>query len=214
MIKNIIFDFDGVLAESVNVKTEAFRTLYQPFGDDIADQVVKWHEANGGVSRFEKIKTWHLKYLGIELSDSEVNYWANKFSDLVLQGVVNAPWVLGAFEFLEGYSVPYSKWIISGTPDSEMKVIAERRNISQHFKGIHGSPRKKTDWATEILSTYNLHPQETVFIGDARSDFEASINCNLHFILRKTPENIDLFPDFNGIKVSDLKNLHTILKTI
>ena len=36
IIKNIFFDFDGVLAESVNVKTQAFHDLYLPFGEGIA----------------------------------------------------------------------------------------------------------------------------------------------------------------------------------
>jgi phosphoglycolate phosphatase-like HAD superfamily hydrolase len=214
MIRNIFFDFDGVLAESVNVKTEAFRKLYAPFGEDIAEQVVIWHEANGGVSRFEKIRTWHQEFLGIQLIDSEINEWADRFSDLVLEGVLQAPWVDGAIEFINNDSAPYSKWIISGTPDTEMKLIAERRGIAHHFLGVHGSPRKKTDWATEILSQYDLNPLETVFIGDARSDFEASQNCGLHFILRTTQENEELFPDFHRIRVPDLKNLNNLLNTI
>mgnify|MGYP006077874289 FL=1 len=51
-IKAIIFDYDGVIAESVNVKTEAFAELYKPYGTDIVQKVIKHHEANGGVSRF------------------------------------------------------------------------------------------------------------------------------------------------------------------
>ena len=51
-IKSIIFDYDGIIAESVNVKTEAFAELYKPFGKDIVQKVMKHHESNGGVSRF------------------------------------------------------------------------------------------------------------------------------------------------------------------
>ena len=38
--KNIIFDFDGVLAESVHIKTHAFYLLYKQFGKEIAEKVV------------------------------------------------------------------------------------------------------------------------------------------------------------------------------
>ena len=30
-IKNIFFDFDGVIAESVNAKTDAFEEMYLPY---------------------------------------------------------------------------------------------------------------------------------------------------------------------------------------
>lgn len=214
MIRNIFFDFDGVLAESVNVKTEAFRALYAPFGSEIADNVVKWHEANGGVSRFEKIKTWHQEYLGITLSDLEISEWADRFSDLALQGVLQAAWVEGAVEFLEQESAAYRNWIISGTPDAEMKDIARLRGIDGFFEGIHGSPTKKTEWATEIIEQFDLIPSETVFIGDARSDYEAAMACGLRFILRSTIENRKLFPDFHGMRVNDLTNLQQLLMDI
>ena len=56
MIKTIFFDFDGVILNSVNVKTEAFRDMYKQYGDDIAQKVVNHHLANGGVSIFEKFR--------------------------------------------------------------------------------------------------------------------------------------------------------------
>jgi HAD superfamily hydrolase (TIGR01549 family) len=214
MIRNIIFDFDGVLAESVNVKTEAFRKLYAPFGDEIARKVVAWHEANGGLSRFEKIKTWHQMFLNVHLDEVEIKAFADRFSEFALKDVIEAPWVDGASEFLDNDSNPYRKWIISGTPDDEMKIIAAKRNIDKHFVGVHGSPRTKTEWTDIIISKYGINPSETVFIGDARSDFEAARNCDLHFILRNTKENVELFPDFDGIRVNDLNNLKYILSTI
>ena len=53
-----IFDFDGVIAESVSAKTDAFREMYLPYGEEIANQVVDYHINHGGVSRFEKFKYW------------------------------------------------------------------------------------------------------------------------------------------------------------
>ncbi|MCX5934210.1 MAG: hypothetical protein NTU99_05390, partial [Pseudanabaena sp. LacPavin_0818_WC45_MAG_42_6] len=48
----IVFDFDGVLVESVDVKTQAFGTLYAEYGDLIVEQVKAYHLLHGGVSRF------------------------------------------------------------------------------------------------------------------------------------------------------------------
>ena len=52
----IIFDFDGVIADSVNIKTVAFAEIYEPFGNHISELVVSHHLINGGMSRYEKFK--------------------------------------------------------------------------------------------------------------------------------------------------------------
>ena len=69
VIKNIFFDFDGVILDSVDCKTQAFEAMYAQHGQEIADQVKKHHLENGGVSRFEKFKHWHKKHLGIEITN-------------------------------------------------------------------------------------------------------------------------------------------------
>ena len=60
----VVFDFDGVLVESVDVKTDAFAALYRPYGSDIVEKVVAWHMAHGGVMRFEKFRHFHRVFLG------------------------------------------------------------------------------------------------------------------------------------------------------
>ena len=62
MVKNIIFDYDGTIADSINIKTEAFAELYQPYGETIVNKVVEYHLKNGGTSRFDKIKFFHKEY--------------------------------------------------------------------------------------------------------------------------------------------------------
>ena len=57
-----VFDFDGVLADSVNIKTLAFYELYKEYGGSISSKVVEHHEANGGMSRFDKFKYYHHKH--------------------------------------------------------------------------------------------------------------------------------------------------------
>jgi HAD superfamily hydrolase (TIGR01549 family) len=214
MIKNIFFDFDGVLAESVNMKTEAFRSLYLPFGKEISDKVVEHHLANGGVSRYDKIRKYHSDFLNSPLSEQEVLEWADKFSELVLKGVIEAAEVLGASEFLESYSQKYACWVITGTPTTEIKTILEKRNMNHYFKGAYGSPEKKNHWTEFLLKKYDLKKEETVFVGDATTDLDAAVFSKLHFILRRNDDNKHLFSDYNGYELENLSNLESILKSI
>ena len=49
MIKAIILDFDGVILESVSVKTEAFRKLFSN-KPDYVDEIVEFHIKNGTIT--------------------------------------------------------------------------------------------------------------------------------------------------------------------
>lgn len=213
MIKHIFFDFDGVLAESVNIKTESFRKLYLSYGNVFADRVVEHHLANGGVSRFEKFKIYH-SWLGIDISKEQMEHLVNKFSELVLKGVISSTEVKGASEFLNNQYKNFNFWIISGTPTNEMKLIVKARKLEHFFKGVYGSPQKKNEWTEFIIKSNNLDRSEILFIGDAISDYEASSFSNICFVLRETDDNIELFKNYLGIRVRDLSNFLETVKSI
>jgi phosphoglycolate phosphatase-like HAD superfamily hydrolase len=205
--KNWIFDFDGVLAESVQVKTDAFYELYKPFGKEIAEKVVKHHTANGGMSRFEKFPYYHKHFLNIKLSENDVNQLSTEFSNLVVRGVIASEEVRGANWFLEKNGLK-QKWIVSATPTNEINEIVETRKLSKYFINIYGSPEKKPPIVGKIIREHKLNKADTVFLGDALSDYEAATENNIDFILRETPENLELFSEVtNIIRFTDYYNL-------
>jgi beta-phosphoglucomutase-like phosphatase (HAD superfamily) len=53
--QHIIFDFDGVLAESNEIRFNGFRKLFKDYPQYQVDQLVEYAKANGGVSRYKKI---------------------------------------------------------------------------------------------------------------------------------------------------------------
>ena len=212
-IKCIFFDFDGVLAESVNIKTEAFREMYLSYGEVFAERVVKFHLQNGGISRYEKVKVFNGEWLGENVTEEKVHELAAEFSSLVVDGVVNAPEVKGAKDFLDT-SKKYKKFIITGTPTVEIKQILKRRNMDSYFIESYGSPEKKGHWVKHILKEQNLAANECVFIGDALADYEAAKENKVTFILRETLIAEELFKDYTGFRIKDMSSLHNILKTI
>src|SRR3989338_3613279 len=93
-----LFDFDGVIVDSVNIKTEAFAELYRPFGEKVISKVVRHHRSHGGMSRFEKIHYYPKQYLNQDLSNSDLMKLANRFSRMVLNKVTKAPFIKGSFQ--------------------------------------------------------------------------------------------------------------------
>ncbi len=101
--QHIIFDFDGVLVESNEIRFNGFRKLFKGFPEDHVDQLVAYARANGGVSRYKKIEYFFNAIRQEPISDESVNHWAARFSELVEQDVIDAKSVTGSLEFLEEY---------------------------------------------------------------------------------------------------------------
>ena len=211
VIKNIFFDFDGVILDSVDCKTQAFEAMYTQYGQEIANQVKKYHLENGGVSRFEKFRHWHKKHLGIEITNEQLNTLSEEFSNRVVDQVINSDEIKGSIDFIKNNHQEYRFWIITGTPTIEMKRIADKIEITPYFIGIHGSPEKKKHWVDHLLKTHQLHPNETLFLGDATTDFEAAQWGKLHFALREAPYNIDLFKNIQTPRFKTYEDLNNIL---
>ena len=145
MIKAIIFDFDGVLVESVDVKTRAFARMFKEKGVEVVKKVTDFHLMNGGLSRIHKFKYYYEEILKCSLSEDKLNELCNTFSQLVIDEVINSPYVNGAKEFLERYQCDIDLYVVSGTPEGELREIVRCREMDVYFKDIYGSPRQKGD---------------------------------------------------------------------
>ena len=179
----LFFDFDGVILDSLPIKTDAFRELYMPYGNDVARKVVAHHSLNGGMSRFEKFRLYHRDYIGIQLTEQEVHRLAAQFADLVYEKVMRAPFIKGAREFLELCREREKHcFCVSGTPEDEIKRVIQARGLMSFFRDIKGSPCSKTDNVRELIKNYDVISEHAVFFGDAINDLKAAQQNNIEFI--------------------------------
>ena len=195
-----VFDFDGVLADSVEVKTRAFAKLYEPFGENVVAHVVDHHRQNGGMNRFDKFRYYHDKFLGQPLSDRGVEDIALAFSKIVIDEVVASPEIPGAENFIRKYCNEISCFINSATPEQELREIVKRRGLALYFVDLKGAPSSKDDNLEAILEQYQLNPRRCLFFGDAISDYRAAIAHNVDFVGIVPNESAPLLkgaPDIN-----------------
>ena len=216
MIKAIFWDFDGVIADSVNVKTDAFYELYLPYGKEVAEKVKEYHLANGGVSRFKKFEYWETELLGkpAPVPQSVIDDLASRFSSLVMEKVIKAPYIKGVYDTIVKYSTKVSNYIISGTPEGEMKDIINGRGLTPYFKDVLGSPETKEALTTKLIKREGFDSREVIFIGDAPSDYRSAELNNTWFILRKHEDNVDLFKDYRSFVISDFTNFDDVFNLI
>ena len=83
MIRALVFDFDGVLVESVDTKTKAYAALFKDEGEEVIRSVLKYHLENGGVSRFEKFRFIYQRILCQPLSKEKFHSLCENFSKMI-----------------------------------------------------------------------------------------------------------------------------------
>ncbi|MEO7735807.1 MAG: HAD family hydrolase [Kofleriaceae bacterium] len=186
-IAAVVFDFDGVILESADVKTDAFVELYAAHGTAVVERVRAHHLANLGISRFKKF-TWIAEHvLGQTLTDDASAALGVRFSDLALAKVLAAPFVPGAEAALAAVgALGLPMFVASGTPVDELRMIVERRGLARWFREVHGAPREKPEVLRDLLARYALSPAQVLFIGDGMSDYKAAHAVGTEFLARDT----------------------------
>ena len=193
----VFWDFDGVIKDSVEVKTLAYQSLFLPYGTAVATAVKKHHEENGGMSRFEKIPIY-LQKAGITATENVVEEFCDHFSDMVLKRVIGSPWVPGALEYLTRSHADNNFILVTATPEDEIKTILERLGISSYFRNIFGAPMQKNAAIAGVIKKAALKPGQALMIGDSRADMVAAENNSIMFLLRQSSTNILLQENYSG----------------
>ena len=144
MIKAIIFDFDGVILNSTEIKTNAFINIFEKKYKKFLPKIIKHHKNNLGISRYKKLKVYLQEFIGIKFTNKDIDLFANKFSLYCLNKILRCNFIPGVKKFLEDNLDEYLFFISSGTPTQELNYICKKRKINQYFKYIYGSPHTKT----------------------------------------------------------------------
>ncbi len=199
-VENIIFDFDGVILDSVPIKTEAFKTLFKTFPQEQVIQLIDYHLENGGVSRYEKIRYFFENIHCQPITDSEVQVYAQQYSQLTKEELCNPKYLIeDSLHFIKNNYKKFNMHIASGADDSDLKDICKAQGLAKYFLSIHGAPEKKDKIVRSILEMNNYNIDKTILIGDSINDYDAAKTNKLQFfgynniVLRNKGSYIDSF---------------------
>ena len=199
----VFWDFDGVIKDSVDIKTQAFESLFLPYGSEVVARVRSHHVTNGGMSRFEKIPRY-LKWAGLPASDRQVDEFCNQFSEKVLEGVIDSSWVPGVREYLLDQCEHQYFVLLTATPQNEIELILHRLRIFNCFREVFGSPNRKKETIAFVLQHMVVDVNKVLMIGDAKIDLLAARENNIVFLLRRTGLNRSLQNTCNGLQFESL----------
>lgn len=180
--KNFLFDCDGVILDSNQIKSEGFRIALSNEDTKLVDQFLDYHKDNQGIDRYNKIKFFLSEIKKVEYCDKDFNFIIKKYSDYCLKELVRAPLVQGITEFLEYLKQEKRNcFVVSGSDQVELREIFRVKGLDSYFSGIYGSPETKIMILNKLFQD-DLINDSSIFYGDAKSDMLAAENHSIEFI--------------------------------
>ena len=126
MIGAIVFDFDGVILESADLKTVAFVEMFADRPEH-QDAIRAHHLENLGISRYEKFRWIYANLFHEPLTEQRSAELGQQFSNLVFDKVLACPFVPGARQALDALHGTRPLYVASGTPHDELLRIIDHR---------------------------------------------------------------------------------------
>ena len=203
----IFWDFDGVIKESSAIKSLAFEEMFSKYGNEVLEKVVEHHQLNGGISREVKIPLYFSKFVGFSLTSQETEDRCLEYSKLVVQKVIDAPWVAGILDYLKSNSFHQRFVLITGTPYMEIIEILTALDIIDCFQTVYGSPTTKIKALNQEIQS-DTDVSKCLFIGDTLTDYEAASAFEVPFLLRETEDNKKLFMSYTGLLFNVVQTLN------
>ena len=207
----VLFDFDGVLADSNGLKGEAYEALYADEGSQVQAAVRAFHDANGGMPRLDKLRHIEHAILGRDTGEARIAAMADRIGELVEQAVVRCALIPGAGEFVDAHAGRLPMFVISATPHAEMLRIVDGRGMRGRFVEVYGSPPLKAVTAASIIARHGFRTERVVFVGDSVQDIAAAQALGLPFVGVRDRDGSHPFPE-GTVVIGDLRELEEALR--
>ncbi len=204
MIRCIVFDFDGTLVDSNDIKVQTFYEItkpYDPFGSTVSRILKQFPNLDRYGLFHEIIRELSNKgqLMLTQGPDIVATQWAEDYTVRCEESIEMCEEVEGTSEILHWISnqqLPI--FINSRTPIETLKRLVNLRSLQSYVSDVYGAPATKTENLRRIENQARAKPNEMLFVGDSEDDREASLNAGCHFVgvvLRDPPRFLGPLPE-------------------
>lgn len=209
----LVFDFDGVILDSANLKREAFAALYDDYPDAKRSAVRAYLARRGGQPREVKFRHIEEHILGRSVTGGDIATLCERFKALVATRILAAPPIPGAIEFLQRWQGRLPLYLLSATPARELEEIVAQRDLARYFDAVIGSPPDKVTGMRNLLVRHRHAAAHTIMIGDTYNDYRTANGNGTLFIGVTATASPSPFPG-DVITTRDLHGLEAALRRL
>lgn len=183
----LVFDFDGTLVDSNQIKRRAFEPCFKEF-PEYRSEILEYCWSNNHLSRTEKFRHVYEKILGLSYTEDVAAMLYERFAEASTHQIISAPEIQGAERFLSRERGRRVMVLLSSTPHDILLHIVRKRRWEVYFEAIQGAPVAKGRWLAEFQKARRLGPREILFFGDTAEDAGAAqeSGCNFIAVCRQT----------------------------
>ncbi|MEX1002974.1 MAG: HAD-IA family hydrolase [Crocinitomicaceae bacterium] len=178
----LLWDFDGVILNSMEVRDIGFEKIFEDYPDEMVEELLDFHRYNGGLSRYVKIEHFYKNISKEDYNQEDIQRKAEGFSEIMRAELPQKKYLIeDALTFIREYynAIPFH--IVSGSDQNELRFLCKELDITQYFISIHGSPTPKKQLVKTLLEENNYNREKTAIIGDSINDFEAAEHNKIAF---------------------------------
>lgn len=181
--KAILWDFDGVLLQSNEVRDSGFQIVLKDYPEEQVGALMDYHRSNGGLSRYVKFRYFFEVIRNETVTEETIKELSAEFSIIMRQHLTNAALLIQeTLNFVQLNFADIPMFIVSGSDQNELQYLCNELKISNYFRSITGSPTPKIQLVRSVIEEFGLKPNDCLLIGDSINDFEAAEKNGLHFM--------------------------------
>lgn len=214
MSKWIIFDFDGVIADSNKIKINLLSQIFSEYFNFPKQKIVDLMVVEApGLNRFKYIeKLEQIKK--IKINKKEILSTIN----LKMNNVLGAAKLNPFLKEMREHNLLVKWFIVTSGNESEVKSYLRKHSINSYFQDIKGGNGNKFLSYLDLLEKYKLDKDNLIVIGDGSKDYDLmkKIPC-FGLLVVEWSQEPDLLKSINqsDINIIDtMKNLSLFYKKI
>ncbi len=176
MIRCAVFDFDGTLVDSNEIKRRAFFEIAREFDPDgeLVREVLdrrpsgdRYHVARGLAAELAT----RGALPGACCVEDLAKLLADAYTAHCERAVSACDEVAGATDALARLAARgLPLFVNTATPREAMLPILRRRGLDRFFAGVYGGPSNKLENLRDIAERVGARPRELLFVGDGEDD--------------------------------------------
>ncbi len=177
----ILFDFDGTLVQSNQIKRDTLFVVARTVGasDEQFAQVFEDHPRYDRFGLYRELLN-RINYDGD--IDAKVDELSTLYGDLTTAAISKAPEIPGAEKFLQEFSAQIPMYINSATPEASLRNTVEERGWNSFFRGVYGRPKSKNEIFERVQNETGLTADQILFVGDSVQDLESARDNGCPFL--------------------------------
>ena len=178
--KAFVFDFDGTLVDSNEIKRSGFEHVFSEYPGRMAEIRAHCRTLNHTI-RGEKFRFVCERILHIEYTAERERSLHERYAAYTTESVARAPELPGAAQFVRQVQDRPTA-LLSSTPHEILLEILRRKGWQSMFQVIQGAPVIKREWLQGYRKSIGCAAQEILFFGDTDEDADSARDVGCEFV--------------------------------